>query len=234
MIFFKKEKSNIVLLKPSNEEFFCVMASMLVYLVLVLFFSGKNNLSLLVPNLWLFISSIYFFKKYNNFLIKIKTSQHNLVLFFIYIASVIAMLLFMLLYKKGIGIFSGQDYVGYLFILFAFPVIEEIFFRGIVLNIFWRVFESPVIASVVVTAIFALLHPAYSVYQILLVSLFLCWVAIFTRNLLWSVVFHMIWNALTIVYLMPSLIYKFYIFLPLLLVTVFIIFYLNMINEVKL
>jgi membrane protease YdiL (CAAX protease family) len=94
-------------------------------------------------------------------------------------------------------------------VVFLVPVAEETFFRGALLLSLRRQLGA-VGATLVVSILFGLLHHGQGQLPTMLVaSLALCAITLLTRTLLWAVLLHGTWNALTMVVRMPPMAERF-------------------------
>ncbi len=87
-------------------------------------------------------------------------------------------------------------YAGGLLILLV-PVVEELFFRGLLLRLLVRPLGWP-LAILLITVLFAFMHSGGGpvvMLQMAALSLICCLLVRLRRGLLWAIGFHMLWNA---------------------------------------
>jgi membrane protease YdiL (CAAX protease family) len=81
------------------------------------------------------------------------------------------------------------------------PVVEELFFRGVVLDFLLRRLKSSPLAVVLVSALFGLAHLPQGLtvaIVMLLLSIAFASVTLATGSLVWAIVLHLGWNALAV------------------------------------
>ncbi|MBN1609432.1 MAG: CPBP family intramembrane metalloprotease [Polyangiaceae bacterium] len=89
------------------------------------------------------------------------------------------------------------------------PIAEEVFFRGALLQSLRRRLGA-VGSTLVVSSLFGLLHQRQGQLSTMLVaSLVLCAITLSTRTLVWAILLHGTWNALTLVVRMPPTVQRF-------------------------
>jgi len=80
------------------------------------------------------------------------------------------------------------------------PVAEEVYFRGLLLN-HLKDSLGPWAAACLVSLLFGILHqPSGMSWPMVGFSLFLCLSVLFSETVLWATGFHLLWNALTIIW----------------------------------
>jgi membrane protease YdiL (CAAX protease family) len=206
MVVYKKYKITFFDSNPSLEEFFYILGSLIVCLVLLFVFSNESIISKIVPVIWLLSSSIFLFNKYGIKQLHLKISAKNNLIFFLYLFSLMLLFIFSFILKAEQQIsFSFSFLCSFLYTCLIVPFIEEFFFRGLLLDFFWHTFNSAFVASILITTVFILLHPLYALIPMAILSFFLCTIAIISKNILWPTIFHIIWNSLTSIYLIPNI-----------------------------
>lgn len=102
---------------------------------------------------------------------------------------------------RTLGVVPSAAELGALILLV--PVAEEVFFRGGLLQSLRGLFGATG-ATLLVSLSFGLLHHDQGqLWTMLVASLVLCALTLHTRTLLWAILLHGTWNALTMVVRMP-------------------------------
>lgn len=86
----------------------------------------------------------------------------------------------------------------HLVLILLVPVAEELFFRGFLMDVFWRFFQKPTPAAILCSLIFSLAHlPQGTIIGIVmfLLSLLMCFAVFKTGSMIWPIAVHLAWNS---------------------------------------
>jgi len=105
-----------------------------------------------------------------------------------------AAVLLILLSKDGAGN-SSVKMLELLSFIVLVPIAEEIFFRGYMLS-FTRETAHKLFSIVFVSLFFGFLHTGQgTVIPMVLLSFLLCAIYLFSKSIIWAILFHLIWNS---------------------------------------
>ncbi len=152
----------------------------------------------ILPNIWLLFASWQYYKKSQlNFLV-LRGNQSNMVGVLSILATAGSIICVTVIWPKG---WSRPAIINCAALLLVIPFAEELFFRGVLLSWFHKLFKRSSIAVISLSLLFGALHLLNGIRASIaafVLSLALGAITVKTKSLLWPVAIHSGWNSLVI------------------------------------
>lgn len=189
------------------------LASILVVYVLLLWIievavpaAWRSWAVVIVPNGWIGVTSFFWARHGQSQLVRF-TGGRRVWPGLIVAVIAVALVVMMAMMESPLRTFGVQGDIEallqHVLLVSLVPLVEELYFRGIVLD-YMRQRAGSVFALVFVSALFGFLHfPQGTALPMVVLSLITCLLALSAQSMLWAVVVHVGWNAAAVVRVSP-------------------------------